>query len=383
MKKGFALLGFLRGLVISILALIIILKIMNQVVGPVLWNNPTKSLSYQNFQQLSLRVDTMINSDKVITSDGMILELEPDYNILAFDYDDTKAELCVSRAFDTEFKRPKECLDGKSCLCLYKGNVEDEKVIECRMFEKTRFYSFLHKDTGESESLGCEKSGHPNTKTTYEDLMFTGLLSTHYPFVLIEVYFGTRTMYLEKEKEGDVNHILITFKDKDTKLRYKMVNKCTEESDEGCKNEHFDSVFETNKQSFVCKFDIEQDKCLAKEIDKCGTRVIKKECSCENIAYDFGFCIQDKFKPSELPMDYCYAEKIGNLCSGYNKGLLQWDDESYPYVCTFNICNIDQIGCYWDLTGGNECKTCPEKCKCDLYDEDWIKEVNPCGCDCP
>jgi len=400
MKKGT--MGTLAGIVIAAITIFILTDTLYaDIIKPALYSE-TKRPSYQKFQELTSKIQELLMSENQIATDKMILEIEQEYNILGFDFDQTEIKTCFSIAIiEQTYNRPEDCEDGKACLCLYKEGLEDKNVLICKNFGKARFYSTLNKDTTKPGSFGCEKTRHPEKEFgEYEGIIIFGIGRFAVPGVdavvdatIYKTLWGSQRIYIEKYADVETNHITISIEDDEVKERYKLINLCPDNSYSKCVEKHFDYVFiekvDNNEQKFVCKFDQINNLCVKESIKDCSSGVIWKECVCGETAYDSGFCVDEKYQKNDLPTDYCYVEKIES-CKKYKTENMF---ESEKYACIFNICSLDK-NCYWEerwiekyskTVSGREgdytpCETCPEQCDCDIYDENWLKEIDPCNC---
>ncbi len=384
--------GTLAGIVIAAITIFILTDTLYAgIIKPAL-HSDTGSFSYNKFQELTTKVQDLLNSQSQTATDKMILELEPEYRILGFQYDkETRA--CASLTI----LKPKQCED-KGCMCLFKGelesdnkekNINDKKIVgKCFTAENTKFYSRFFSD--------YENYGYPTCadlpvraetigNLKYKDVSIIGYIDRAYIGGDEEGYLRSMKLLVYiKNLPDNTKQVFIDIESDENKLIYKTTNYCPDNSPSECKGKHYDSVFKEEGQSFVCKFKEEMNKCVKEKISDCSSGVIWKECACGEVAYDSGFCVNGKYAKNDFPTDYCYLENIGS-CEDYEEG----DYENKEYACVFNICNVDNIGCYWDTEGGaidiiglkpNACESCQDECDCEIYEEDWLKEIDPCNC---
>ncbi|NQU98102.1 hypothetical protein HQ533_01430 [Candidatus Woesearchaeota archaeon] len=414
MKKG--IFGFkgITNLILVALSIFVVVSAMTKVLAPYL-GSETRTPSYENFQLLASAVDGLVSLKSQSAIGSIILEIEPGYVIIGFEHDKDKANY-----FHTELDKPKDekLCGNEACICLFKVESKKygkiKKVVDCVKTSKARFYSrsLTYKKMGcgrEDERNLCYSTEHgiPVCTTVAQKTYFVGnkefadrqlcFLGKHFPGYDEddEVIWSTQEMLIQvKTSPNDEKEVFIDLKTEDNLLRYKFINICPTESDTRCIGRHYDYVFTENivgeDKTFACKFDYQKNKCINENIEECPIGPISEKCACGETAYEFGFCIKEnnvlRHKNKELPEGYCFGNKI-DACEKYKTDN---DYESDKYACTFNICGVAEIGCYWDtkgaLVGGlkkDACETCPAPCNCNnLYDEEWIKEANPCGCEC-
>ena len=416
MKKGS--ITLLVNIIFAVMILFVVFKTTQTFVKPLL-HDEKKSLSYQSFQVLKLKMNNLLKSESQTASTDTRLIIENQYFIWSFDYDEEGEKKCLDNFYEGgktfELSKPELCKE-KGCICLFKikdeGNAIGDNeitVVDCIYSENTIFFSLAYENDDIYEYSSCEMYGQTFEEEyeEYEELKIEYRKGIYFHgkssdkdwgskriWIDIENPFGKKRTAIEEqmqkifdEQEGWTSapknkEIFIDIYDNDlNRLRYKFKNFCPFDSDEGCIEKHYDYVvreeIEGEKNSYACEFDEEENKCIKKEVQECETGPITDDCACGNNTYEFGWCINGEHHIFELADDYCfkYEKKIG--CKDvYN--------DANAIACIFDICNISKT-CQWDPGGKNKCEPCFESCNCGSYegaDEfSWQVDLDPCDCD--
>ncbi|MBU1201837.1 MAG: hypothetical protein KJ583_02560 [Nanoarchaeota archaeon] len=382
MKKGE--ISLLVTLTITVIFLILVFIVTLKLIGPLLWNEKN-SVSYENYKLLTTAVESVTKSKMNTSMQKMVLQLEPGFDIIAFDPGEGKIKTDIPKWLvfkEASRDRPDECETNKGCLCIYKGG----SVIECKSFEKTYFFSELNSDMI-SQSMGEEKKTHTLSSYKYEGIMFFGDLELALLAIISvdSTLFGVQPMYVENYRDKGNNYVLISNLNNKLLKRFKMISKCpTDKSDGGCnKYQHYDEVFNLTDSNgkidyFVCKFNEKSEKCVNKSIELCAPGMIDWECACGDTAYEFGMCINEGYYDADISSEYCFINKFdeSSTCKTYEDGS---DAEQNKYACTFNRCGVKDK-CYWN---NDDCEACEQTCLCKDYGgkDGWIRFIDPCDCD--
>lgn len=386
MKKGT--LSTLISITVAVIALIILHQTLYaQVIKPMLFSE-TKSFSYQKFQELSIKVHDLVDSPAHSSMSEMVFEIEQDYQILSF-----RPDLDIGVCGDgmETINKPDSCRQ-EGCLCLFKER-KWNKPIECVNLGNTILYNRFYitpKEYLKKQYVTCE---NPHTQIEeinnieYNPFSIVGDKST-----LIKSFQSSYELLLFRMNSGEEKRVFILKDSDENKLNYKQMNACPSESYERCVNEQYDYVFsksvEAEEARFVCKFDEIKDKCLKRDITACDNKKISRECSCGNVAYDSGFCVNNVYKPYTLPSlsEYCFATSEYGIarCEDYEADhpKIDIDNEQKSLACNFNVCSLSK-GCYWSTRWRDECFDCDcSNDECSIYDNDETRELNPCNCAC-
>ncbi|MBU0471760.1 MAG: hypothetical protein KKF89_05265 [Nanoarchaeota archaeon] len=382
MKKG-SLKVFLN-LFLVVFALFFLIKMFYPIIQSFL-ESSTKTTAYEKFQLLEEGINELISINKQTVTNRIVFELDPNFAVLAF-----QPNKDFTNCDDKTIKKPDAC-NKEACLCLFKIKKDEYKEIDCAKYEKATIFSKLYDEDDPERYIDCNYKKQTSTiiKTeligdeefNYKDTSFLGSYK--------EDIFGTITLIIEvKTNTNNEKDIYIDKYSESNLLRTKYTNTCPTDSDKICAGENYDSIIkqiieeegEQKEKLFSCKFNLQENKCIAENIELCDIGLINEKCACGDFSYEFGFCIKENnlltHKKKNLPNNYCYQIDTCDKYKTDNKY------ESDKYACTFNICNADEFGCYWDTTAINECLTCTKTCECTIYDETWIVEANPCACNC-
>lgn len=390
-KKGD--MGFFVKIVIACLFLVTVLGATVKTVDIDLFSSEADSLSNREFIKLTSIIEGLIETGSQSGINDITMELEDDFIVLGFDYAEDSLP-CKGLII----LKPKQCKQ-EGCMCLFKEplesdlkrtNLNDRRVVNCKLFKKSVFYSEFELDAADYGYPNCvdflEKTEIVDGKRfEYKVLGFVG-----YSFGQGKLYWGSQDLTIQTRNMSDkTTEIFVSLNKPENIERYSLVNKCPQKSYVTCVGKNYGSIFQEQNKSFVCKFNQNNNSCEKEAIEPCAMGIIESECFCEGQARTSGFCIEDKYEKTDLPRDlyndYCYPQRIDD-CGDY-KTDTKYDADKY--ACTFNLCGLDR-DCYWDakapIIGSlkiNTCENCTEACNCDLYDNDkWVETVNPCGCDC-
>ena len=352
-------------------------------------NSETRSVSYENFEILSSKLNDIIDSEEEVVTDSLVYEIHPGYFLAAYDYNSDYMEHCLEpRSTPISLKaKPSRCEEDQACICLYgdtpldKGEFEgeDPNVIECTNLGKTRIYTRLTEDyeNFENANLGCEKKEYPLFSSIKQDYEYETLYLSP---SLGE--WGTQPVYIERMKgPADVNYLYITKSTPETIERSRLIHKCpdTDGTYPECVGLPYNSVFEEevdaegNTESFVCRYDEEYDVCYIEEIEDCRVGKIRGECNCNGMAFDFGYCLGDEFVAREYGKEYCLSSEISE-CDDYQ----EFSD------CAFDVCGVGDCIPEYDNDVFNDCSECPTKhdrSSCQDYKTMVLKKIDACDLD--
>ena len=114
--------SILINLIFVVALLIVAFLILGDIVKPLL--NPTsKTVTYENFQVLTMKINNVLNDDFAKNDEGMFFQMNQNFAVLAFDPESNKVQMCFRLSdedrFTKEFQKPQECETDKACICLY------------------------------------------------------------------------------------------------------------------------------------------------------------------------------------------------------------------------------------------------------------------------
>lgn len=358
----------LIGVTLAVISIFVVTgTVWGQVINPLLFSE-TKSASYQKFLELSLKIGDLENSEVVFGKDSLLLELEQGYSILGF-ADSSSARTCVFQE-TVLVQKPASC-SGGSCLCLFKGDPENDKPLVCKA-HNLDIFTWRRPTRPITEYSSCI-DGISSFVGDREYIQFSAMSG--------DKIFSEKIM-LFKHPDG----VFVLAENDVNREYYKKSSVCPDSSYSRCVSKHYDYVFSELKvdlgrqESYVCKFDLEDNACNKREVVECGNKMIHSECYCGDTAYESGYCINDEYTPYALPRlsDYCFSALENGIvtCEDYGEG--DFDVDQQELICSFNLCQLT-TKCYWN----DGCSDCPPDlgCPTNLYfTGSASRALNSCGC---
>ncbi|GEM_PF-6570085 len=182
------------------------------------------------FQTLAFKINELTSSQDqcAATQDGQNLFVAPDYAIVGFN--DFAHELPITNCGNQQITRPirPDCPKEKSCICLYKTQevFKNLEPLQCAAINSEwivmPLYSSSYLPTSVQKNMAGGRSLHSllqNTETTF--LFIFGQCDDWW----IDENFGTKKMYLEKNKADRGTAVLIANYDSDMEKRYEDCTK--------------------------------------------------------------------------------------------------------------------------------------------------------------
>lgn len=184
------------------------------------------------FQTLAFKINelTAIEDKCAATQDGQNLFVAPDYAIVGFNH--FKHQLPITNCGNEQVKRPirPDCPKEKSCICLYKTqeSFKNLEPLQCAPINSEwivmPIYSSSYLPTNVQKNMAGERPLYglfQNMQSTF--LFIFGQCDDH----VFDENFGTKKMYLEKNKSEQGTAVLIANYDPEMGTRYENCVKQT------------------------------------------------------------------------------------------------------------------------------------------------------------